>query len=302
MLTVYAVVICLTTVLCWKAYFLVFARVNSFAKSTDQPPTFNGTDKNGRKSLRNQDLGSIDSLAHHDWEKTKPLQLRPYKPKMFLTMGITSPQGPHDRLNRRLTLCPGISNATVSQLIEMDWHYLERIQLRRDLMTQHPEVVLAADRSIKPAVDEFYGWIFGVYLPLRFPRMFRKDMVESQPVVRNLITSETLPLSPPCEPLEALRALGAHLDDDFLFMLPSSDGDGYRLRGFVTCFPNGFNTRKKLGMSLREIHTPVPGYKQRIALSMDRFFERLEVGKFVQRANVRTALSDMLGVDADKHV
>lgn len=179
----------------------------------------------------------------------------------------------------------------MSQLIEMDWHYLERIQLRRDLMTQYPEVVLAADSSIKPAMDEFYIWIFGVYL-----RMFRKDMVDSQPVVRNLITSETLTLSPPSEPLEALRALGAHLNDDFLFMLPSSDGEEYRLRGFVTCFPSGFNTRKKLGMSLRQIHTPVPGYKQKIGLSMDRFSERLEVGKFVQRANVRTARPNVLAL------
>ncbi len=54
----------------------------------------------------------------------------------------------------------------------------------------------------------------------------------------------------------------------------------------MTCFPAGFNTKEKLGMKLRDIHGPVPGYKQKLERSMDRFFEKLEVGKVVQRSNV----------------
>lgn len=76
------------------------------------------------------------------------------------------------------------------------------------------------------------------------------------------------------------------MDEDILILLPSDDGDGYSLKGFVNCFPAGFNTKEKLGLKLRDIHTPVPGYKQKLELSMDRFFDRLEVGKVVKRANV----------------
>ena len=54
----------------------------------------------------------------------------------------------------------------------------------------------------------------------------------------------------------------------------------------MTCFPNGFDTRLKLGLKLREIHDPVPGYAEKLERSMDRFFERLEVGKVVRRVNV----------------
>lgn len=69
-------------------------------------------------------------------------------------------------------------------------------------------------------------------------------------------------------------------------MLPSEDGDGYRLKAFVACFPAGFDTKEKFGLKVRDIHGPVPGYKNKLERSMDRFFERLEIGRVVRRANV----------------
>lgn len=102
----------------------------------------------------------------------------------------------------------------------------------------------------------------------------------------NTASGSHLPLTPPLDPVQTFEILGKNIDDDFLLLLPSEDGDGYRLKGYVTCFPAGFNTKEKFGMKLREIHGPVPGYKQKLEKSMDRFFDRLEVGKVVKRANV----------------
>lgn len=75
-------------------------------------------------------------------------------------------------------------------------------------------------------------------------------------------------------------------DEEFLLLAKGPDEDQYALKGFVLCFPSGFNTKEKFGLSLREIHTPVPGYAEKLALSMDRFFDRLEVGRAVKRSNV----------------
>jgi hypothetical protein len=80
--------------------------------------------------------------------------------------------------------------------------------------------------------------------------------------------------------------MGGLIDDDLLFLMPSDDGDSVTLRGFVTCCPNGFNTAEKLNLKLRDIHTPVPHYKEKLEKSMDRFFDKIKVGKFVKRANV----------------
>ncbi len=77
------------------------------------------------------------------------------------------------------------------------------------------------------------------------------------------------------------------MDEDFLILLPSEDGDGYTMKAYITCFPSGFNPASKLDKKLRDIHGPVPAYKEKLEKSMDRFFDKLEVGKVVKRSNVK---------------
>lgn len=192
----------------------------------------------------------------------------------------------------------------MSELIEMDKNYMSRLQIRENTMEEKADSVLAATEAVKPAVDEVYTWLLSTYLPSRFPLMFQ--IQKSNPSnlefnqFQNLVTGKSHPLTPPSSSIEALRILGSNIDEDILIMLPSEDGDGYTLQGFVNCFPAGFDTRKKLLMKLRDIHGPVPGYKEKLGRSMDRYFDKLEVGKFVKRANVR-ALHKVSGNQEKKH-
>lgn len=158
-------------------------------------------------------------------------------------------------------------------------------------MRDHEEITIGADPEVKPSVDEFYVWLFGSYLPTRFPSMFQLQSSPHSPSIKedfvlNLVTSEEISLHPPLAITDCLRMIGSHVDDDFLFLLPSPDGDGYSLQSYVTCFPSGFNTKEKLYLKLRDIHHQVPGYKKKLGKSMDRFFDRIEVGRFVKRTNV----------------
>lgn len=169
----------------------------------------------------------------------------------------------------------------------MDKNYLQRITLRKKIMKEHPETVLAVENIAKPAIDEFYVWLLGNYLPTRFPLMFTlQSRKEQGRVLHCEVTGEEFPLDPDDSPMATLKILGGLVEDDFLFLLPSADGDGYTLKAFVTCFPNGFNTAEKLNLKLRDIHQPVPQYKEKLEKSMDRYFDRLKTGKFVKRANV----------------
>jgi len=59
----------------------------------------------------------------------------------------------------------------------------------------------------------------------------------------------------------------------------------YVLEAFMTVFPSGFNPKEKLGLKLRNIHDPVPAYGERLEGSMDRFFAKLEIGKYAKRVN-----------------
>jgi hypothetical protein len=168
----------------------------------------------------------------------------------------------------------------------MDHNYLSRIHLRKQIIKDHHDIVIQASPACKAAIEELYTWLVTTYLPTRFPTMFR---ISSEGLL-NLATEQNLPLSPPQDPVQTFEVLGENLDEDILILLPSDDGDGYALKGFVTCFPAGFNTKDKFEQKLRDIHKPVPGYKQKLEKSMDRFFEKIEVGKVVKRSNVSVKL------------
>ncbi len=165
----------------------------------------------------------------------------------------------------------------------MDNTYRSRLQIRSDLVKNEHHEVIACNPKGEAAVYEMYEWLTSIYLPRRFPSIFTL----SGSNLRNNVTGELLPLHPPSA-VNALEILASNIDDEFLFLLPSSDpaDEGkYRLEAFVNCFPSGFTTRSKLNLLLADIHGPVPGYKQKLEKSMDRFFASMPVGRIVKRFN-----------------
>lgn len=132
--------------------------------------------------------------------------------------------------------------------------------------------------------------MIGTYLPTRFPLLFR---ITNNATLFNVATGASIPVRPPESTLVALRILGETIEEDLNFLLPSLDGDGYSLHATVACFVNGFNMGEKIDMKLRDIHTGVPSYKEKLGTSMDRFFAKLQVGVFIKRANVSLVLPDL---------
>ncbi|THC99939.1 hypothetical protein EYZ11_000637 [Aspergillus tanneri] len=230
---------------------------------------------------------SIQPLPDFTWESTEPLSFRPFKPKYHLTMALTS-----------------LDHST---LIPMDKTYKDRLALRAALLRQHPDVVIGIndpqDANIVAAIRELYSFVVGTYLPTRYPRMFRLVCTpKQQEMLESLVTGQQVPLDCTSESRNGrreLEILGTLVDEDFLVLLPDySKGNRnnadpsaedqqakYILQAYTTYFPSGFNPAEKLGLKLASIHAPVPGYKEKLERSMDRFFARVEAGKFVQRVN-----------------
>jgi Protein of unknown function (DUF3445) len=185
----------------------------------------------------------------------------------------------------------------------MDKTYPSRLTYRRGILEKNPTIAIGVnnDKRIRPAVCELYTFLTGTYLPLRYPSMFKVHHTEFEDgktsVLYNHTTNEMIPTSasgPSTATSTLLRTLGRHLDEDFLLLLPETttgtakkqqDKTKYVLEAYVSCAPSGFNPAEKLGKKLAEIHGPVPGYAQKLEASMDRFFARLEEGKYVKRAN-----------------
>lgn len=191
----------------------------------------------------------------------------------------------------------------LSDLIAMDRTYADRMQIRRQIMTDHPEATIQCNPSCEPAVNELYTWLITTYLPKRFPSIYKPTSFG----LLNTASNETIPYQPSSSPVDVLKTLSSHIDTDFLLLLPSSTSPKdkspiYHLEAFITCFPSGFSTKSKLGLPLAQIHTPVPGYKAKLEKSMDRFFARIDCGKAVKRSNWALTTNDLLFSEGGNHL
>ena len=120
-------------------------------------------------------------------------------------------------------------------------------------------------------------------------------------MTENLVTGKLFSAIPSAAatPLQLLETLGANLDEEFLLLLPQpkkgetttdeidfTDPDRkYVLMAFVCVCASGFSPLEKLDKKLADIHGPVPAYKEKLEGSMDKFFHKVEVGKYVTRVN-----------------
>ena len=158
-------------------------------------------------------------------------------------------------------------------------------------------------------VNELYEFLMQTYLPQRYPTIFRLEApsstgagVSTNNTLTNLVTGDKLPLQAPADRYQTLRLINRTVDEDFMMMLPSPDGDGYSLQAFVWAYPVGFDPQSKLGLKLRDAHGPVPGYREKIERSMDRYFAALEPGNVKWRSNWALATNDNLCERGEYHL
>ncbi|OJJ51552.1 hypothetical protein ASPZODRAFT_57148 [Penicilliopsis zonata CBS 506.65] len=229
-----------------------------------------------KRAPRTPGLPPIESLSGFDWTTTTQLKFRPFKPKYHLTMAL--------------------ENLDPSDWIPMDKTYKDRLKLRASLLEKHHDVVLGinneSDPRVRAAVVELYMFLLGTYLPGRYPRMFTLRDKSSSATLENLVTGEVFPVDESVSTITALESLARVADEDFLILLPdittaaaAGEEEKYILEAYETCFPAGFDTRTKLGLRLASIHDPVPHYTDKLEKSMDRFFAKLPVGRYVKRVN-----------------
>ena len=193
----------------------------------------------------------------------------------------------------------GLQKTDINDIIHIDSLYAKRMKARQDIVRQYPGALDCLDSAVD-MLNELYEFLVQDYLPQRYPTIFHLNV--SAGTVENLVTSERLPLAAPLDRYETLRRINRNVDEDFLMLLPSLDGDGYTLQSFVWAYPVGFDPQSKLGIKLRDAHQPVPGYKEKLARSMDRYFSSLEPGNVKYRVNWTIATNANLCERGEYHL
>ncbi|CEP63679.1 heme-dependent oxidative N-demethylase family protein LALA0_S08e08130g [Lachancea lanzarotensis] len=87
---------------------------------------------------------------------------------------------------------------------------------------------------------------------------------------------------------ELILALSRLVEEDLILMFPDDrrqfNGE-YVLMAGIFAFAAGFNPRNRLLKPLTLVHGPVPEYKEKLQMHMNRFFEMHKIGKLVMRLN-----------------
>ncbi|KAL8983873.1 MAG: hypothetical protein Q9177_004853 [Variospora cf. flavescens] len=175
----------------------------------------------------------------------------------------------------------GIFRMPRNEWIKIDQGYLERINRRKHLLHHEQQFCIDSNPSARFAIKELYEEIMTHQLSKRFPNMFSVKYG----ILINHVTGCRYSLDlRRLNNAYMLNSLAENVEEDFYFMCPDGEGE-YRLQAYSSCFPQGLHSATKMGLSMREIHQPVPGYESRLGNGVDKHFRRMEPGGFVGRLN-----------------
>ncbi|OAL18772.1 hypothetical protein AYO20_11706 [Fonsecaea nubica] len=227
-------------------------------------------------------LGVAEKTAKQDWDS---ISFEHFKPKENLDW-TTQPEAPYRPWhNGPHFITMGIKRTCLEDWVEIDHKYLERYRYKVELFTQHPEKTIQYLPGSEEACHEALNLLADM-LPRRYPSMFRATATG----IANLVTGDKWDLrreSSTWKSYHPLQVMGLLSTEDWFIMQPDEEDPRItRLRAGANCFPAGWKLQERIGLSLWEIHAgKVPQYEDKLAMSMDRFFQRLRVDSPVMRFN-----------------
>jgi hypothetical protein len=177
-------------------------------------------------------------------------------------------------------LAMGIKTLDLAQWIELDHRLIDQLAERRRLLEERRSEVLAGLPESGPGQHELLELLLD-HLPERFPEHYRRIVGR----IENLVTDERFEIDAWTDPGAGapLELAGRLVQEDLCLMQRSKAG--YRLVAAVLCFPAHWRLADKLGRPLEAIHAPVPGFGERLAAPVDRFFDNIQVERPVWRVN-----------------
>jgi len=178
--------------------------------------------------------------------------------------------GPHK-------LAMGVKPLELAEWIEIDEDLADDLAIKDELLaTRHSDVFAELEGS-HPAQAEALEILLD-HLPRHCDAHYQRDgdviRLKNAGLKWNVADTGRAPLD----------MAGRLVQEDLCIM--EDDGSGiYRLTAASLCFPTQWLLSDKIGHPVQEIHGPVPGYDERLAKPMDRFFVAMQPENPVWRIN-----------------
>ena len=173
-------------------------------------------------------------------------------------------------------LAMGIKALDLADWIEIDERFAPQLAARKQLLDAQRSEVFATLPESGPGQRELLELLLD-HLPQRSPEHYRRQGGR----IENRTTGEAFALAAWDD--APLELAGRLVQEDLCLMQRGETG--YRLVAAVLCFPAHWRLSDKLGRPLEAIHGPVPGFGERLAGPVDRFFHSIQVARPVWRVN-----------------
>jgi dimethylamine monooxygenase subunit A len=167
----------------------------------------------------------------------------------------------------------------VPKSVDITSNYEEEIKLKRQLLRDHPKRCFQSLPHTLQAQWEILALVMN-HLVNYYPDKFSLTKTNTLWTFQNLILNETHQFIYGDEstlPQQPLDFIGRHVQEDLILM--SERDENLYLDAGQLCFPANWSLAFDLGMSFREIHYPIPGFKEeKLDDRILNFLLRLEAG------------------------
>ncbi|KIJ52467.1 hypothetical protein M422DRAFT_223007 [Sphaerobolus stellatus SS14] len=220
----------------------------------------------------------FEPLLDFDLQTTKPIPYRPFK------------WGPY-------SVNMGIRPMSWESWVELDNTYLETLAIRKRRAQERGDKAVRTLPGAEKAALEVCTELAS-YLAKRYPKVIRVTRTHDEGGLgdgdsisgKNAGRVKTVEIIPTGDKWDLdvddpMHVVGM-LAEDLAIMMEGPDGQ-YYLKAAAICIPGFWRLEDKIGLPLKEIHLRggVYQFKEKLQLSLDRFFRRLPVDKPVLRNN-----------------
>jgi dimethylamine monooxygenase subunit A len=160
----------------------------------------------------------------------------------------------------------GLRPLDIADWIQIGADYDDEMAYKRDLLVRAHDTVVA---TLPGAEAEAHEVLLALvdHLCLMWPHWFSRD----DRTVTNHRTGDTFELAD--DNLHPLDIAGRLVQEDLALLVPR-DG-GLVFGGGSVCFPNRWDLRSKVGLTMAEVHAPVARLNEQLSGPIEGFFERL---------------------------